>query len=396
MASTRKNRALYIDEQALSALALAKAGLLAPVDRLMTQQDVKTFKEMQHIGSQTFPFPFLLSPSGKRNTQVLETAQKEEILDLFVKRHYVGWIKVEEIFPIDKKERLRQIYGTDSLSHPGISATAERIGPYCIAGEYEIDLSTVQGNIDMIERAKIEHDAQHVSAIMLAANPLHRGHERLIRQSLEKSDLLILFLLKPYQEGILDYEIRYKTLHYFVTNYLPKNRVLIVPFETNYLFAGYNEVILDAIVAKNYGCDRLIIGKNHAGIGLFYDHNQDNSILNTLKGVDIEIETVSDFVYCNSCKTLVSTRTCPHGQHHHISYHADSILELMQAGLLPPAVLIRKDISALILSHLFPNRFKNIGKLYYDILPNSGILESHNEQDFYIGLMNLYQTTSLT
>jgi sulfate adenylyltransferase len=166
--------------------------------------------------------------------------------------------------------------------------------------------------------------------------------------------------------------------------------------ESSYVFAGYNEVLIDAIVAKNYGCNRLTIGQNHAGVGMYYDQNAHKSIVDKLIGIDIDINISAEYVYCNECKTLVSTQTCPHGQHHHISYHSDSILELLKLGLLPPAVLMRKEISALILSKLFPNRFKNLEKLYYDILPIAGLLEEHNEKDFYIELMKLYQTTSLT
>jgi len=57
---------------------------------------------------------------------------------------------------------------------------------------------------------------------------------------------------------------------------------------------------------------------------------------------------------------------------------------------------MRKEISAFLLSRILPNRFKNLGKLYYDILPATGLLEEHSEQDFYLELMKLYQTTSLT
>jgi sulfate adenylyltransferase len=113
-------------------------------------------------------------------------------------------------------------------------------------------------------------------------------------------------------------------------------------------------------------------------------------------GIDIEIKLESEYVYCDECTTLVSKTTCPHGQHHQISYHADSILELLEAGLLPPAVLIRKEISAFLLSKLLPNRFKNLEKLYYDLLPIEGLLKEHTEKDFYLELMKLYQTTSLT
>ena len=57
---------------------------------------------------------------------------------------------------------------------------------------------------------------------------------------------------------------------------------------------------------------------------------------------------------------------------------------------------MRKDISAILLSEIFPNRFENIQKIYDNIFPTSGLLESHSEKDFYLELMNLHQTMSLT
>ena len=56
----------------------------------------------------------------------------------------------------------------------------------------------------------------------------------------------------------------------------------------------------------------------------------------------------------------------------------------------------RSILSLLITGKLFPDRFKNLEKLYYDLLPVEGILEEHTEQDFYLELIKLHQTTSLT
>jgi len=249
---------------------------------------------------------------------------------------------------------------------------------------------------NLIQETKQRIGAQHVTAIMMGANPLHRAHERLIRQALDKTDLIVIFLLKPFNNADLSYDLRKKALTYFVQNFLPTNRVIIVPLENSYIFAGYNEIILDAIVAQNFGCNRLTIGQNHAGVGMYYDHNTNKSIIDRMQGLNIEVDIASEYVYCNECRTLVSTKTCPHGQHHHISYHSESILELIKLGLLPPAVLMRKEIAAIILSAIFPDRFKNLEKLYYDIMPVTGLVEDHTEKDFYIELMKLYQTTSLT
>ena len=376
---------------------MVKAGLLDPVTSLPNRAQVNEILETGLLNGKTFPFPFLLAPNGKRNKEVLSSAERGEELSLITDGNRpVGTIIVDEVFEIDTKERLRQIYGTDDLSHPGVASTFKRLGSLAVCGDFTIDHSTLDETKAVIAEAKARINAQNVTAIMMAANPLHRAHERLIRQTLDKTDLIVIFLLKPYNNADLHFDLRHETVSYFINNFLPKNRVVVITLENSYLFAGFNEVIIDAIVADNYGCDRLMIGQNHAGVGMYYDHNTNKSVIDHLTGFDIVIEIASEYVYCNECKTLVSTKTCPHGQHHHISYHSESILELMKIGLLPPAVLMRREISAIILAELFPKRFVNLEKLYYDIMPVTGLLEEHTEKDFYQELMKLYQTTSLT
>lgn len=396
MESSRKNKELHLDKEAASALCLVKAGLLSPVTSLMNKHETIEVLKTGLVNGKTFPFPFILSPSGQKNEDVLNSAEKDDQIELIVDNEYFGYIIVDEIFEINPRERVRQIYGTDDLSHPGVKRTYDRLGKVAVSGRYEVKHETLDENKRLIDEAKLRVGAKHTTAMMMAANPLHRAHERLIRQTLDKTDLIVIFLLKPYHTKDLAYETRLETLDYFISNFLPRNRVVVIPLEQSYVFAGYNEILIDAIVAQNYGCNCLTIGQNHAGVGMYYDQNTHKSIVDKLVGTNIEILISAEYVYCNECKTLVSTNTCPHGQHHHISYHSESILELLKIGLLPPAVLMRKEISALILAKLFQDRFKNLEKLYYDILPITGLLEEHNEQDFYIELMKLYQTTSLT
>lgn len=396
MASSRKNSALFLDREAVSALSILKAGMLAPVKELMCASQAENVLATGQFEGCTFPFPFILSPAGDKNEKILAAASKGDTLDLVVDGDTVGAITVDSVFPIDPKERVRQIYGTDDPSHPGVNSTLKRLGRLAVNGHFVLDSDPISPLIETINAAKERIEAKHTTAIMMAANPLHRAHERLIRQTLDQTDLIVIFLLKPYNDADLSYEIRHDVVTYFINHFLPKNRVVVVPLEHSYIFAGYNEVIIDAIVAKNFGCDRLMIGQNHAGVGLYYNQNSDRSIIDKMRGINIEIGISQEYVYCNECKTLASKRTCPHGQHHHISYHSDSILELIKTGLLPPAVLMRKELSAMILCRVFPSRIKDIERLYYNIMPVNGLIEEQTDRDFYIKLMELYQTTSLT
>jgi sulfate adenylyltransferase len=396
MASSRKNNALVLDQEALSALSILSAGMLAPVTELMDEIEYNHVLETGRFQDATFPFPFILAPAGTKNESVLSKTVEGDTLDLIVDGNHVGQLEAEGVYDIDPKERVRHIYGTDDASHPGVRSTLKRLGKRAVHGRLSLRDDPVTPLLKTIEEAKQRIDAKHTTAIMMAANPLHRAHERLIRQTLDSTDLVVIFLLKPYNDSDLSYEIREQAMLYFIEHFLPKNRVVVIPLEHSYIFAGYNEVIIDAIVAKNFGCDRLMIGQNHAGVGMYYDQNSNQSVIDRIHGIDIEISIAREYVYCNECKTLVSTKTCPHGSHHHISYHADSILELLKLGLLPPAVLMRKEISAILLCRLFPGRIKNIEKLYYDIMPVNGLLEEQTDRDFYIKLIELYQTTSLT
>jgi sulfate adenylyltransferase len=396
MASSRKNKQLYIDAEALSTLALVQEGLISPVSKLMTEAEAIEVRKSKMYQGVPFPFPFLLTPKGKKNEACLTSLEKGEIVDLMHERKHVGTLTVDETFIVETDERLKCIYGTADQSHPGVKNTIKRIGRIAVSGDYTVEYPLISGTKRMVKEKIAEQNAVKISSMVLSASPLNRAHERMIRQAIDQSDLVVLFLLKPFNTTGLRYDIRHTALMTFIENFLPQNKVIIVPLENSYIFAGYNELILDALVAKNYGCTHLVVGNNHAGLGLFYDQDKLNSVFDASKDIKIEITTAEQYVYCNKCRTLVSTTTCPHGQHHHVHYHSPSILQLIHTGMMPPSILVRREVSASILSALFPDRFERLQELYDSLMPNDGLIEEHSEEDFYIKLMGLYQTSSLT
>ena len=387
---------LHIDQEALATLGLLQGGLLSPVVKLMNHTEMKEVDKTKKYKNTSYPFSFLLAPSGKRNEAVLKDLVKGETLDLVCDGSKCGQITCDEIFMVDKDSRIKLIYGTNNPEHTGVRDTYRRLGNYAISGDFTVKFDDVKRYKQEINQAIKDTSAKSISAIMLSGKPFHRVHERLIRTALVKNDLIVIFLLKPYVNDCLPFQTRQKSVKYFCDNFLPKDKVILIPLENTYIFGGFNELILNAIVAKNYGCTELIVGKNSSGLGAFYEKEEFNSILDTLDGIDISIDIMSDFVYCEKCSTLVSTNACPHGSHHHVHYHSESIMELFKMGMMPPAILMRKEISSLVLSDLFPNRADKLAKIHQRLSPNSGLLDDFESTDFYESLMNLYQTSSLT
>jgi sulfate adenylyltransferase len=396
MVSRKNSKQLFVDKESLVTLDLVKEGILHPVHKLMNKEETYEVDKTGFYKGKRFPVSFTFAPNGKRNQYTIKNAKKGDKLELILNDKKRGEITVDETFEVDQMQRIIKIFGSVDTENLVIKRLLKRLGNWAVSGDFTIDSDYVKNVKEQIENAKKAFGTARVSAIMMTANPFHRAHERLVRMTLEKSDLLVIFLLKPYeQEGLLPFELRKKTLQYFVENYVHKSRILIIPFDNSYVYADNKNAILDSIIARNFGCNRMVLSEYYSGIGIYYDKNHMKTVLDDYEDLP-EIDIMAKFVFCNECNTLVNSRTCPHGTHHHIKYSSSSLLALLQAGILPPAVLMRKDISAIILSTIHPNRFKNVTQIYDDLFPSMGLIEAHNDEDFYIELMKLYQTTSLT
>ena len=394
MTSSRKNNAVWINDEAFGALDLIENQIFSKFNRLMNEKEANEVYETGFLGGEPMPYAFVFAPQGKRNQETIKNAQKGEKIELINSSgESVGHINVSGSFKFDETKSAQNIFRANETE-----SARQCCGKLAISGEIKIYGSALEKVKERIVTVKKEQNAQKITAIMLTAEPFNRAHERLIRMTIDKADLVLLFLLKSHgADEVMSFALKKKVLEYFIQNYIPQNRLIIVPFENSSLFSSHLNPTLECIAAHRLGADKLVVGQNHAGIGMFYDHNVAHTVLERYKNdLNLEIVVLPELVYCNECKTLVSTKTCPHGQHHHIKYHAQTLKTLLLAGILPPAILMRRDISAMILSELFPNRFENIQKLCDELFPSNGLLEKQTEREFYEKLMKLYQTTSLS
>ena len=265
--------------------------------------------------------------------------------------------------------------------------------------------TAVQGCITLLKNGLVEQIARikkvasslaapKISAFFTCADPIHRVHERLIRHMIDKADFVVIFLTGTSSADALPYELRKKTLSYLLQNFLVAQRAMMIDLGSLAIFD--DKPALQCAIAKNLGINKIIFGQNHANMELFFEGGGVHSVLDEYqKRGEIEILLMPEYVYCEKCKVLVSTKNCPHGAHHHVHYRTQNLKALLRAGILPPAIFMRKEISAMILSELFPARFSDLQKLYDELFPNSGILQSHGESEFYEQLMQLYQTSAL-
>lgn len=391
--SARKNSEISINTEVFGALELIKNKIVSDYDSLMDDEQIKEVSEKGYFNGEPMPYSFGFAPFGEINQNITSKLAPGQKVNLNLDGKIVGHIEVAKVFKFDESMRAKNIF----LANEASNDKELNLGKYGISGKFELYDESMQICKNALNDLIKEDGAKKITAVFLTADPFNRAHERLVRMTIDKADLVIVFLIRTREEKHVDYEIRKQVLDYFVQNYLPTKKVFVFALENTTLFTSHANPTLECIAASRLGANKLVIGQNHSGIGMFFDHNEAHTILDIYKNdLNLEVIVLPELVYCNKCKTLVSTKSCPHGQHHQIKYHPDVIKELLFNGIMPPAILVRPEISAIVLSKLFTNRFKDVQKLCDDLFVNSGLLENKTDRDFYEELMKLYQTSSLT
>ena len=393
MTSARKNSEISITTEVYGALELIKNKILSNYDSLMDDEQIKEVAKKGYFNGEPMPYSFGFAPFGEINQNIASKLHAGQRVNLNMDGKIVGHIDVAKVFKFDEGMRAKNIF----LANEASNDKEINLGKYGISGKFELYDESMQESKKALYELIRESGAKKITAVFLTADPFNRAHERLVRMTIDKADLVVVFLIRTREERHIDYEIRKQVLDYFNQNYLPTKKVFVFALKNTTLFTSHANPTLECIAASRLGANKLVIGQNHSGIGMFFDHNEVHTILDIYKNdLNLDVIVLPELVYCNKCKTLVSTKSCPHGQHHQIKYHPDVIKELLFNGIMPPAILVRPEISALVLSKLYVNRFKDIQKLCDDLFVNSGLLENKTDRDFYEELMKLYQTSSLT
>lgn len=257
---------------------------------------------------------------------------------------------IKEVFSLDKKKTVQSVFGTDSLKHPGVKRFMSfpdtfAAGPIDVINDTKEPYSTF--NLEPKEtRVLFKEKGWKTVCGFQTRNPPHTGHENLQKTVLGLVDGIFINPLigrkKPgdfTDSAILN---AYKTM---ITHYIPRERAVLSILSTEMRYAGPKEAIHHAICRKNFGCTHFIVGRDHAGVGDFYDSEAAINIFDDYPDMGIEIISVrGDFFYCNKCNHLASDRTCPHNEKYHIKFSGTKIREMLRAEKRLPPEIMRPEV----------------------------------------------------
>ncbi|MFN3472365.1 MAG: sulfate adenylyltransferase, partial [Aquificaceae bacterium] len=139
---------------------------------------------------------------------------------------------------------------------------------------------------------------------------------------------------------------------YLINHYYPSQRVLLSGLATSMRYAGPKEAVFHALIRKNFGCTHFIVGRDHAGVGDFYDPYEAHRIFDKLPGdIGIEIIKVTAVFYCSLCEGMASDKSCGHTEEYRVYVSMTKVRDMIRRGLTPPKEMIREDIAQLLISY---------------------------------------------
>ncbi len=263
---------------------------------------------------------------------------------------------IEEAYSFDKNAIAKGIYGTTDPKHPGVAKTLA-MQDFLVGGK--IDYVRRPSEIPIrkyrktpIEtRASFEKSGWKTVVAFQTRNVPHVAHEMLQKASLNTHDgLFVNPLIGKKKSGDFTDEVIVGAYETLIQHYYPQNRCLLATLHTEMRYAGPKEAIHHAIMRKNFGCTHIIIGRDHAGVGTFYDPFASQKIFDEYPDLEIEPIFYPAFFYCKKCLSFASERNCPHGPEYQEQLSGTKLRTMILDKQTPSEYMIRPEVSKIIMS----------------------------------------------
>jgi sulfate adenylyltransferase len=338
-------------------LIMLGIGGFTPLNGFMNKADWEGVCVNMHMQSGLFwPIPITLS-TDTANADSLATGTD---VALTFNGESVGILSLEEKYTIDKAWECEHVYTTTDLEHPGVKMVMEQ-GDVNLAGSVKVlsqgDFPTKFGDLYMTPaetRAEFDQRGWSNIAAFQTRNPLHRSHEYLVKIAIELCDgVMIHSLLGNLKPGDIPAEVRAEAIGQLVENYFVDNTVIQSGYPLDMRYAGPREALLHAVFRQNYGCNWLIVGRDHAGVGDYYGPFDAHKIFDELPEGSLQTQPMKiDWTFwCNKCGSMASMKTCPHEAADRMLLSGSKLRKLLSEGDEVPDNFSRPEVLAILRRH---------------------------------------------
>jgi sulfate adenylyltransferase len=357
-------------------LIMIGIGGFSPLTGFMARADWKSVCDNYQLSDGTFwPLPVTLDASGEEAGSI----KKGDEIALYdsESNEIMGTMKVTEKYEMtaaDKKFECEKVFmgeGTPTPEafwkiakddHPGVQMVMAQkqfnlAGPVKVLseGEYPTEFAGIYMRPEESRRIFEERGWNEIAALQLR-NPMHRSHEYLCKVAVEVCDgVYIHSLVGNLKPGDIPADVRVKCIDALVKSYFVEKHVVQGGYPLDMRYAGPREALLHSTFRQNYGCSRMIIGRDHAGVGDFYGMFEAQTIFDKIPKPDdpgkrllckpLKIDWT---FYCHKCDGMASLRTCPHGKEDRVLLSGTMLRKLLSEGGQLPDHFGREEVVVIL------------------------------------------------
>ncbi len=357
-------------------LIMMGIGGFSPLTGFMGKADWKRVCEEFLLTDGTFwPIPVTLDASKEDADAIsvgeeiaLYDSEGEEIMatmKVTEKYEMTGADKIfecEKVFMGEGTTTAEEFWKIAKDDHPGVQMVMNQkdfnlAGPVKVLSEGEYPTEYPGVYLRPAESRKMfeERGWSEVAALQLR-NPMHRSHEYLCKIAVEVCDgVFIHSLVGNLKPGDIPADVRVKCIDVLVKNYFVEKNVIQGGYPLDMRYAGPREGLLHATFRQNYGCSRMIIGRDHAGVGDFYGMFEAQTIFDKIptpeepgKALLCKPLKIDWTFYCYKCDGMASLRTCPHEKSERVLLSGTMLRKLLSEGGELPDHFGRDEVVAIL------------------------------------------------
>ena len=272
----------------------------------------------------------------------------------------IAIMHVKETFTFDKEKTAKGIYGTTDSSHPGVAKTMS-LQDYLVGGKIDYIQRPEETEIRKYRLTPLQTREVFAKAgwktivAFQTRNPPHVAHEMLQKTSITTRDgVFVNPVIGKKKSGDFVDEVIVKCYETMIEHYYPENRCKLGTLHTEMKYAGPKEAIHHAIMRQNYGCSHIIIGRDHAGVGTFYDPFAAQKIFDDYPELEISPVFFPAFFYCRKCITYTNPKACPHDDDAKEQISGTKLRQMIDDGKSPSEFILRPEVSKVILDYPHP------------------------------------------
>lgn len=298
----------------------------------------------------------LFDPEGNEIMATMKVTEKFEMTDADKK------FECEKTFMGEGTKTTEDFWKIAKDDHPGVQMVMKQ-GPINLAGpvkvlsegEYPVKYAGVYHRPAESRKIFEEKGWSEIAALQLR-NPMHRSHEYLCKIAVEVCDgVYIHSLVGNLKPGDIPAEVRVKCIDALVKHHFVEKNVVQGGYPLDMRYAGPREGLLHATFRQNYGCSRMIIGRDHAGVGDFYGMFEAQTIFDKIpkpkeagKALLCSPLKIDWTFYCTKCDGMASLRTCPHGKENRVILSGTMLRKILSEGGTMPDHFGRDEVVVIL------------------------------------------------